>query len=249
MSMKKNTNQSSGPKFLRDTSLKQRSEHNQSFDVSYTNNYTTSISNKSRQQSYSQQSNILDELEQEQFPNQINVTIQKRQFELALQNELQKFLSKIIAGQQLSIEDCQIIIKAIDECIVESIQTIKLKEAEIKTIKQGYEMKINQYENTILALENEIQELKHMATLNPNNSINFKLSQLEQENEMLKLQNQQAIKLAVQGRNKIQEKELQDATNSNKQKSKTQVNNYSILLNQQYNKIYPQDKKFKQQLF
>lgn len=27
---------------------------------------------------------------------------------------------------------------------------------QIKTIKQGYEMKINQYENTILSLENEI---------------------------------------------------------------------------------------------
>ncbi|CAD8161419.1 unnamed protein product [Paramecium pentaurelia] len=247
--MKKNSNQSSGPKFVKDNSYKSRSEHNQSFDGSYCNNYTTSISNKSRQKSYSQQSNILDELEEEQFPNQINVTIQKRQFELALQNELQKFLSKIIAGQQFSIEDCQIIIKAIDECISESIQTIKLKEAEIKTIKQSFEMKINQYENTILALENEIQELKHMITLNPNDSINFKLSQLEQENEMLKLQNQQAIKLAVQGRNKKQEKELLEQMNSNKSKPKTQVNNYSILLNQQYNKIYQQDKKIKQQLF
>ncbi|CAD8080264.1 unnamed protein product [Paramecium sonneborni] len=249
MSMKKNLNQSQGPKFVNDNSYKSRSEHNQSFDVSYGNNFTSSISNKSRQKSYSQQGNILDELEEEQYPNQINVTIQKRQFELALQNELQKFLSKIIAGQQLSIEDCQIIIKTIDECILESIQTIKLKEVELKTIKQGYELKIHQYENTILALENEIQELKHMITLNPNDSINFKLSQLEQENEMLKLQNQQAIKLAVQGRNKNQEKELQDATNINKQKPKTQVNNYSILLNQQYNKIYQQDKKIKQQLF
>ncbi|CAD8083631.1 unnamed protein product [Paramecium sonneborni] len=249
MSMKKTPNQSSGPKFIKDVTHKSRSEHNQSFDASYSKNYAPTFSNQSRLKSYSQQANFLDDLEEEQYPNQINVAIQKKPFELALQNELQKMLSKIIAGQQLSIDDCQSIIRAIDECIQESLQTLRLKDAEIQNIKQTYEIKIHQQENTILALENEVQELKHMITLNPNDSINFKLQQLEQENEMLKLQNQQAIKLAVQGRTKKQEKELYDAINSSKSKPKAQVNNYSILLNQQYNKIYQQDKKIKSQLF
>ncbi|CAK80075.1 unnamed protein product (macronuclear) [Paramecium tetraurelia] len=243
MSMKKTPNQSSGipshnsiqkgPKFIKDVTNKSRSEHNQSFDATYSKNYAPTFSNQSRLKSYSQQANFLDDLEEEQYPNQINVAIQKRPFELALQNELQKMLSKIIQGQHLSIEDCQSIIRAIDECIQESLQTLRLKDAEVQNVKQTYELKIHQYENTILALENEVQELKHMITLNPNDSINFKLQQLEQENEMLKLQNQQAIKLAVQGRTKKQEKELYEAMNSSKSKQKAQVNNYSILLNQQ----------------
>lgn len=83
---------------------------------------------------------------------------------------------------------------------------------------------------------------------------------LEQENEQLKLENKQAIKMAVQGRNKKGEKELGELINrfksTDKQQSQAvastsvqqsstgkQVNNYSILLSQQYNKIYQPERK------
>lgn len=65
------------------------------------------------------------------------------------------------------------------------------------------------------------------------------MAQLEQENEMLQIENKQVIKLAIQNRNKRGEKELGEYITRIKNDTKssgTKPNNYSTILNAQFNR-------------
>ncbi|KAM3134017.1 hypothetical protein pb186bvf_013859 [Paramecium bursaria] len=250
MSMKKTPNQSSGPRFIKDNPPKSRSEHNQSFDTSYNKSVNYQPTFQSRLKSYSHQGgNFLDDLEEEQYPQTINITLQHSQAEATLQHELQKILQRIQQGDKLNTDDLVLIVNTVNQCIFESAQTLKSKEQELKSIRNKYEYQLDQFQREIITIKNENQELRHILQLQGQDDNRVEMQRLMMENEKLRMENQQAIQLAVQGRNKKQEKELTEFI-SNKMKtstSKPQVNNYAIQLNQQYNKIYPG--KPKSQLF